>query len=272
MSTEHLPTSAGPAVQVRDLRVDLGGVPVLSGVDLTVEAGEWVAVIGPNGAGKSTLLRAVGGLLPVTDTVTLFGTPSAALRRRDRARTVATVAQSPAVPPGMAVLDYVLLGRTPHIPALGRESAADLAATWDVLAQLDLLDFARRELDTLSGGERQRVFLARALAQGATLLLLDEPTSALDIGHQQEVLELVDRLRREHGLTVLATMHDLSLAGEYADRLVLLAQGRVVAVGPPREVLTEELLTEHYRATVRVIQGEHGPVVVPVRRPRNRHR
>ncbi|WP_091445775.1 ABC transporter ATP-binding protein [Micromonospora yangpuensis] len=250
---------------MRRLRVELGGVPVLTGVDLTVAPGEWVTVIGPNGAGKSTLLRAVGGLLPAPDAIWLFGTPSARLRRRDRARVVATVPQSPVVPPGMAVLDYVLLGRTPYIPPLGRESAADLAVVHEVLRRLDLLGFERRELATLSGGERQRVFLARALAQGATLLLLDEPTSALDIGHQQEVLELVDQLRREHGLTVLATMHDLSVAGEYADRLVLLSAGQVAAVGPPREVLTEDLLGTHYRATVRVIQGEHGPLVVPVR-------
>lgn len=254
-----------PAVEVRDLRVRLDGAPILAGVDLTVAAGEWVTVIGPNGAGKSTLLRAVGGLLPAPGAISLFGTPSESLRRRERARVVATVAQSPVVPPGMAVLDYVLLGRTPYIPPLGRESAADLAAAYGVLDRLDLAGFHDRELATLSGGERQRVFLARALAQGATLLLLDEPTSALDIGHQQEVLELVDQLRRAHGLTVLATMHDLSVAGEYADRLVLLADGRVVASGAPREVLTERLLAEHYRASVRVVDGEHGPLVVPVR-------
>ncbi|MFB9234991.1 ABC transporter ATP-binding protein [Plantactinospora siamensis] len=255
-----------PAVRVDGLRVVLDGVPVLDGVDLTVGVGEWVTVIGPNGAGKSTLLRAVGGLLPATGACTLFGTPGAVLRRRARARLMAVVPQSPVVPPGMAVLDYVLLGRTPYIPALGRESAADVAVVHDVLDRLDLARFAVRPLATLSGGERQRVFLARALAQGATLLLLDEPTSALDIGHQQEVLELVDRLRRENGLTVLATMHDLSVAGEYADRLVLLADGRVVAEGPPPEVLTAELLARHYRARVRIVAGEHGPLVVPVRR------
>ncbi|SCL24245.1 iron complex transport system ATP-binding protein [Micromonospora nigra] len=254
-----------PAVEVRDLHVSLGGAPILAGVDLTVAAGEWVTVIGPNGAGKSTLLRAVGGLLPAPDAVSLFGTRLGALRRRDRARVVATVAQSPVVPAGMSVLDYVLLGRTPYIPALGRESAADLAAVHDVLDRLDLAGFQARELATLSGGERQRVFLARALAQGATLLLLDEPTSALDIGHQQEVLELVDQLRGAHGLTVVATMHDLSVAGEYADRMVLLADGRVVATGTPAQVLTEELLARHYRATVKVIPGEHGPLVVPTR-------
>ncbi|MGW4296396.1 ABC transporter ATP-binding protein [Micromonospora chersina] len=254
-----------PAVELRGLRVELGGTPILAGVDLAVAVGEWVTVIGPNGAGKSTLLRAVGGLLPAPGAVSLFGTPINSLRRRDRARVVATVAQSPVVPAGMSVFDYVLLGRTPYIPALGRESAADLAAVHEVLDRLDLGAFGRRELATLSGGERQRVFLARALAQGATLLLLDEPTSALDIGHQQEVLELVDQLRRQHELTVLATMHDLSIAGEYADRLVLLAEGRVAAAGPPQEVLTEPLLARHYRANVRVIPGDHGPLVVPVR-------
>jgi iron complex transport system ATP-binding protein len=258
---------SGPerAVRVSDLRVTLGGTGILHGVDLDIAAGEWVTVIGPNGAGKSTLLRAIGGLLPYDGAVRLFGTSSERLRRRDRARVVAMVMQSPIVPTGMVVLDYVLLGRTPYIPPLGRESAADLTAAYSVLTQLDLEGFAGRQLATLSGGERQRVFLARALAQGATLLLLDEPTSALDIGHQQEVLELVDQLRRDRGLTVVATMHDLSIAGEYADRLVMLADGRVAASGAPREVLTEELLARHYKARVRVIDGEHGPLVVPVR-------
>ncbi|AEB42326.1 ABC transporter ATP-binding protein [Micromonospora maris] len=254
-----------PAVEVRGLQVKLDGVPILAGIDLTVRSGEWVTVIGPNGAGKSTLLRAVGGLLPAPDAVRLFGTPLRDLRRRERARVVATVAQSPVVPPGMAVLDYVLLGRNPYIPPLGRESATDLAVVHELLDRLDLGGFHGRELATLSGGERQRVFLARALAQGATLLLLDEPTSALDIGHQQEVLELVDQLRRTEGLTVVATMHDLSIAGEYADRMVLLANGRIAATGTPDQVLTEDLLSHHYRAHVTVIPGPHGPLVLPTR-------
>ena len=253
------------AVEVRDLRVTLDGAASLAGVDLTVEAGEWVTIIGPNGAGKSTLLRAVGGLVPSTGSIVLFGAPVARLPRRQRARTVAAVMQSPVVPPGMAVFDYVLLGRTPYVAPLGRESAADLVAVREVLGRLDLDRFAGRLLGTLSGGERQRVFLARALVQGASLLLLDEPGTALDIGHQQEVLELVDQLRRESGLTVLATMHDLAIAGQYADRMVLLAGGAVVASGAPAEVLTEELLATHYRARVRVVHSEHGRLVVPVR-------
>jgi iron complex transport system ATP-binding protein len=253
------------ALEVANLRVSLGGVPILHGVDLTVAPGEWVTVIGPNGAGKSTLLRAVGGLVPFTGSVALFGIPADRIRRRDRARIVATVPQNPVVPPGMAVLDYVLLGRTPYLRPLARESRADIDAADEVLRRLDLVRFADRPLETLSGGERQRAFLARTLAQGAPLLLLDEPTSALDIGHQQEVLDLVDSLRADGALAVVATMHDLSIAGEYADRMVLLAEGRVAASGKPREVLTEATLSAHYGARVRVIDGEHGPLIVPVR-------
>jgi iron complex transport system ATP-binding protein len=263
-----------PAVELRSVGVTLDGVPILHGVDLRVATGEWTTVIGPNGAGKSTLLRAVAGLVGANGELRLFGRDAGRLRRRERARLVATVPQAPTVPPGMAVRDYVLLGRNPHIPPLGRESPADLAVADAVLERLDLTGFTGRTLVTLSGGERQRVFLARALAQEAPLLLLDEPTTALDIGHQQEVLELVDELRRAHGLTVLATMHDLSIAGGYADRLVLLAGGRVVADGPAGSVLTEDLLTRHYRARVRVLPGDAGPIVVPVRqhpRPAARH-
>jgi iron complex transport system ATP-binding protein len=252
-------------LRVEQVRVTLAGTEILHGIDLTVSAGEWVTVIGPNGAGKSTLLRAIGGSHPYSGAVTIDGVPTGELSRRRRAQLVATVAQQPVVPPGMLVLDYVLLGRTPYVPLLGRESAADVSIVERTLDQLGLTRFAGRALDTLSGGERQRVFLARVLAQGAPLLLLDEPTSALDIGHQQEVLDLVDSLRREHGLTVLATMHDLSIAGEYADRMVLLAGGTVVAGGKPAEVLTEEILALHYRARVRVLSGEFGPIVVPVR-------
>ncbi|HEU4346648.1 MAG TPA: ABC transporter ATP-binding protein [Actinoplanes sp.] len=252
-------------MQVRDLSVRLDGNPILDRVDVEVADREWVTVIGPNGAGKSTLLRAVGGLIPYTGEVRLGADRLARLKSRDRARRIAMVAQTPVVPPGMRVLDYVLLGRTPYIAPLGRESESDLSAVDEVLELLDLGQFAGRKLDTLSGGERQRAFLARALAQGAPILLLDEPTSALDIGHQQEVLELIDLLRTGRDLTVLATMHDLTTAGQYADRLVLLADGRVVAAGPPRDVLTVDLLAEHYHARVKIIDGDEGPLVVPTR-------
>ncbi len=265
------------AIRATDVRVSLGGAPILHGVDLDVAAGEWVTIIGPNGAGKSTLLRVIGGVLQSQGEIRVHGTPVRHMGRRELARLVATVPQNPVVPPGMGVLDYVLLGRTPYIRPLGRESMSDLEVAHHVLERLDLTAFAQRPLTTLSGGERQRVFLARALAQitrrtgsptttHGGVLLLDEPTSSLDIGHQQEVLDLVDELRTaDRELTVLATMHDLSVAGSYADRLVLLARGRVVACGTPAQVLTEETLSRHYGARVRVIDTGTGPLVVPVR-------
>jgi iron complex transport system ATP-binding protein len=253
------------ALSIRDVAVTIDRSEILHGVSIEVAIGGWLTIVGPNGSGKSTLLRAVGGLVGCTGEIDLFGTPIRDRSRRERARLVATVVQDPIVPPAMAVLDYVLLGRTPYIAPLGRESRADIEAVEGVLDRLDLHAFAGRRLDSMSGGERQRVYLARALAQGARLLLLDEPTSALDIGHQQDVLELVDALRHYGDLTVVATMHDLSIAGEYADRMVMLAGGSVVASGTPSEVLTESLLAQHYKANVQVIPGTNGPLVVPVR-------
>jgi iron complex transport system ATP-binding protein len=255
------------AVAVANLSVDLGGSRVLEGVSVSAEAGEWVALIGPNGAGKTTLLRAVAGLVRSEGSVELGGEPAAAFGRRELAKRVALVPQLPLAPPEMSVADYVLLGRTPHVGYFASEGRADLEAADRTLARLDLLHLAERRLGTLSGGERQRAVLARALAQEPRVLLLDEPTSTLDIGRQQQVLELVDGLRREGGLTVLSAMHDLTLAGQYADRLVLLDRGRVVASGHARDVLTRELIEEVYGAAVTVI--ENGVLIVaPTRRRR----
>lgn len=255
-------------MSARGIGYAIGGADLLSDVNVDVAVGEWLTIIGPNGAGKSTLLRALAGLLACRGTVTVDGGPIHQLPRRDRARRLALVPQNPVVPAGMSVLDYTLLGRNPYIPPLGRESRADLAAVHTVLGRLDLTGMADRELSTLSGGERQRVYLARALAQGARLLLLDEPTAALDIGHQQDVLELIDQLRTDEStaLSVITTMHELTVAGQYADRILLLADGRQVAVGTPAEVLTEELVSHHYRARIRIVDGVRGPLVVPDRR------
>jgi len=254
------------ALALRDLSVELGGSQILHSVSGSVDAGEWVTVIGPNGAGKSTLLRAVAGLITSQGAVEIRGDERAALGRRELSRRVALVPQLPELPPSMTVAEYVLLGRTPHLGYFGREGGRDLEIADAALVRLDLVEFASRRLGTLSGGERQRAVLARALAQQAPILLLDEPTNALDVGRGQQALELVDALRREAGLTVLAAMHDLTLAGQYADRLLLLDCGRIVAAGGAPEVLTDELISCHYGASVRVLQDEDGRVVVvPVR-------
>jgi iron complex transport system ATP-binding protein len=248
------------------LSVSLGGTEVLHGVSAAVEPGEWVTVIGPNGAGKTTLLRAIASLVPFSGSIELIGEDLRTLSHRERARRVALVAQIPTMPSEMTVREYVLLGRTPYIGYLATERRSDHDATHAAIDRLDLGTFAHRRLSSLSGGERQRTVLARALAQNAPLLVLDEPTSALDVGRQQQALEIVDELRATEGLTVLSAMHDLTLAGQYADRLLLLDRGRLVAEGSAREVLTRALIAQHYRAEVRVVgDPESGLVVVPVR-------
>ena len=255
--------SALTAVDVRVV-LDGGAVPV-DGVSLRVGSGGWLGVIGPNGAGKSTLLKAIAGLLPYQGTVTLDPAP-AGRTRRDLARVLAYVAQQPIMPPDVSVREYVLLGRTPYLGYLGNPGRGDREIADGVLERLELTDLARRRLGTLSGGERQRTALARALAQQPRVLLLDEPTSALDLGHQQQVLELVDRLRLDDGLTVVSTLHDLTAAAQYAERLVLLDRGRVVAAGTPGEVLSVSRIREVYRALVSVTTDTSGrPVPTPVR-------
>ena len=253
-------------ITCRGVTAGYNGTPVLTHIDLEVAAGEWVALIGPNGAGKTTLLRVVAGIHPARGETLLGGVDVRSLTKRERAARVAVVPQSPVVPGGMSVLDYVLLGRNPHIPYWGSESTHDIAVVTESLAQLDLDGFAGRLMRTLSGGERQRAVLARALSQEPAVLLLDEPTAALDLGHRQQVLEHVDGLRTSRGMTILSAVHDLTLAAQYADRLVLVDKGVIVADGSPTEVLTVERLTRHYGAAVSIMTDPQGnPVVAPRR-------
>jgi iron complex transport system ATP-binding protein len=251
-------------IALRDLWVRFGPVAAVRELTLRIEDGEWISLIGPNGAGKTSALRAVAGLVDYEGGIELDGRDARRLGRRERARLVAFVPQKPETPPELTVAEYVLLGRTPHISYLGSESRSDRAAAARALRRLDLADFAERRLGSLSGGELQRAVLARALAQEARILLLDEPTTSLDLGRQQLVLELVDLLRRD-GLTVVSTLHDLTLAGQYAGRLFLLDRGSVVAEGEPAEVLSAANLAAHYGASVRVLEEDGAVFVVPTR-------
>jgi iron complex transport system ATP-binding protein len=257
------------ALELCGVSVALGGRTVVDDVSLSVAGGQWAALVGANGSGKTTTLRAVAGFVRHGGRVLVSGVDSAGLRRRERARLIAVVPQIPTTPPDMIVRDYVLLGRTPYTGYFGGESRGDRAATERAISRLDLEAFASRPLGWLSGGERQRVVLARALAQEVGILLLDEPTSALDLARQQRVLELVDGLRREDGLAVLAAMHDLTAVSLYADEVHLLGGGRLVASGDAREVLRADVLTEHYGAAIRVLEDDGELVVVPAR-PRAR--
>lgn len=245
-------------MDARSISVRFGAAQILDDVDLAVDAGEWLAVIGPNGAGKSTLLKAAGGLVEYSGRVT---TPWAA---SERARHLALVPQRPLIPSEMTVAGYVLLGRTAHLGWFAREGATDHAAVASALERLDLSHLAGRRMGGLSGGETQRVVLARALTQEAELLLLDEPTSALDLGHEHQVLELVDDLRRTDRLGVVSVMHDLTTAGRYADRLLLLKRGRVAAEGTPGEVLVPELLSRVYGTELEVVDIGGDRLVMPM--------
>jgi iron complex transport system ATP-binding protein len=247
------------------LSVAYGEVTVVDEVSMDAASGSWLGLIGPNGAGKTTLLRAMTGLVPHQGTVTAGGEEVRALSRRGLARLIAYVPQRPSIPQGLAVADYVLLGRTPHISYLGYEGRHDLDVVADVMRRLEIGRLAGRGLGTLSGGEVQRVIVARAMAQEAPIMLLDEPTNALDVGHQQEVLELVDDLRRERKLTIVTAMHDLSLAGQFAEELVLMDRGRVIVAGSASDVLTEDAIRRHYGASVRVLRDGARIAVVPQR-------
>jgi iron complex transport system ATP-binding protein len=251
-------------IELRDLGVRFDGHMAVREASFAAESGEWLVLIGPNGAGKTSVLRAVCGLLPFEGEILLDGHDVRRLGRRELARVVAFVPQHPATPEELTVAEYVLLGRTPHIGYFAVEGAGDRRAAAAALERLELDAFAGRQLGSLSGGELQRVVLARALAQEAKILLLDEPTTALDLGRQQQVLELIDSLRRD-GLTVVSTMHDLTLAGQYAERLLMLDGGEVVAEGPPDQVLSAENLSSHYDARVRIVNDEDGIFVLPLR-------
>ncbi|MBV8479547.1 MAG: ABC transporter ATP-binding protein [Actinobacteria bacterium] len=251
-------------IDASGVSVELGGTDVLRDVSFSVRRGEWVSLIGPNGAGKTTALRALCGLVPYRGEIAIDGHDARELGRRALARRTALVPQLPERPPELTVAEYVLLGRTPHLGYFAAEGPADRDAAARAIERLELERFVQRLLGSLSGGELQRAVLARAIAQQAPILLLDEPTSALDLGRQQQALDLVDSLRTD-GLTILSAMHDLTLAGQYADRLVLLDEGAVVVDGPPRDVLTRENLAAYYHASVRVVEADGEVYVVPRR-------
>lgn len=253
------------AVAASGLSVSYDGRLVVEDFHLTVDPGSWLTLIGPNGAGKTTVLRAIAGLVAFEGDVHIGSLDVRQASRREIARAVAYVPQRPLMPVGTSVDDYVLMGRNPYIGYFSTETRADVTAVNDVLDRLALGDFRKRDVSSLSGGEAQRVVLARALAQEAPVLLLDEPTSELDVGHQQQVLELVDQLRADPGLTVLSTMHDLTLAGQYSQEFVLIDHGLAVARGSAHDVLRADLIQRHYGASVEVVVNASGLIVIPTR-------
>jgi iron complex transport system ATP-binding protein len=253
-------------LEIDSLTVGYGDHEVLKDVSVFIPPGEILAIVGPNGVGKSTLIRALSGLnLIRSGKVLVNGQDIARLTAQQRARTMAVVPQARELPAAFTVYQTVLLGRTPYLSWLGKASMRDHALVSLSLEQTDLANMAERRIGELSGGEQQRVLLARALAQDTPILLLDEPTTHLDLQHQSNLLNLVRLLNQEKDISVLMVLHDLSLAGLYADRVALLANGGVFALGTPVEVLTAQNLTQAYRVPVDVIpHPEYGtPLVLP---------
>ena len=235
-------------VELHDLSVRAGSTTLISDVSLNVEAGTWCTVIGPNGAGKTTLVETVAGLRrPSKGSVSISGEPVGSMSERERAKRIALVPQHPTVPAGMSVRDYVALGRTAYHGLLRAPNALDRKTVDTVLARMTLDEFSHRDVFTLS------------------VMVLDEPITGLDLRHQMTILELLQKEVHECGLTVLATLHDLTLAGQFADRLVLLDHGRVVLDGPSGDVVRSEELEACYGMRLRVVDVDGADVVIPVR-------
>ncbi len=236
---------------------------VLDGLDLGLQQGTITAIVGPNGSGKSTVIRAMARLLPARSGVVLLdGQDIRSFGSRDIARLVSVLPQSPSSPPGLTVRELVELGRFPHTGLFGRLGAEGTLAVESALTLTGLTDFAERPVDELSGGERQRAWIALALAQGAGTLLLDEPTTFLDIRHQFEVLDLVASLCASGDMTVVMVLHDLLHAANYADRVVVVDSGRIVADGPPAAVLTVELMRTVFGVAAKIFTDpESGRVI-----------
>ncbi|MFD1536449.1 MULTISPECIES: ABC transporter ATP-binding protein [Nonomuraea] len=254
-------------LQAVDVKLGYGDRTIVDGLDLGIEAGTVTTIIGPNGCGKSTLLRALGRLLrPQGGEVLLDGKRIDRIPTREVAKILGVLPQAPTAPEGLTVADLVARGRHPHQTWYRQWSSDDEAAVGEALAMTGLADLAERPLDELSGGQRQRAWISMALAQGTDLLLLDEPTTFLDLAHQVEVLELVRQLHREASRTIVMVLHDLNLAARYADRLVAMRDGRVVAAGDPHEVLTEELMREVFELDAKIITDPVAgtPLVIPI--------
>lgn len=262
------PTHRAPSLEARDLRAGYAGRVVVDGLDLAVPRRAVTVVVGANACGKSTLLKTLArALRPLGGTVLLDGSDVAGVPSRAFARSVGMLPQDPVAPDGLSVADLVGRGRHPHHGWLHRWTSHDDDVVAQALAATGTTELADRHVDELSGGQRQRVWIAMALAQDPDVLLLDEPTTFLDLTHQLEVLDLLADLNRDRGTTIVMVLHDLNLAARYADHLVVMAEGAVLAEGTPAEVITAQVLRDAFRLEAVVVPDPvtGGPMIVPGR-------
>ncbi len=254
----------GILLAAENVAVDLGGRSVVEGASFVLRTGECVILVGPNGAGKTTLVRALAGLVPSRGTILLGGEPMSRLDARRRARAVAYLPQGHVFHWPMPAAEIVALGRHPHADPFAPRSDKDRAAIARALEATGTRDFAARSVASLSGGERARVALARALATEAAVLLADEPTAALDPRHQLVVMGLLRKVARAGG-GVLAIVHDLALAARFADRVLVMERGRIVADAPPDDALAPSLIADVFGVEATTVATPEGPVPMPWR-------
>jgi iron complex transport system ATP-binding protein len=236
-------------LEMRDVTLGYDHHPVLQDISLKASPGEMVGLIGPNGSGKSTIIKALSRvMLSQSGKITVNGRDIMTIPRQELACQVGVVPQMPLLPSTFTAFEIVLMGRNPHLGLLQSESPRDMAMAWQAMEKTGTENLANRHVNELSGGEIQCVLIARVLVQETGAILLDEPTANLDIGRQVEILDLMKRLCTENKLTVMAAIHDLNLAAQYCDRLILIHEGRIHAVGTPGEVITAENMRQVYGA------------------------
>jgi len=262
---------ADPVLEVERLGVRVGDTPILSEVSLSVDTGRFLAIIGPNGAGKSTLIRCLDGLLdPDEGSIRIHGRPLGRYSRRELARAISYVPQSDVGSSQFEVATFVEMGRYPHVGPWAALRTADFDAVREAFAKTDTSHLAERSMSSLSGGERQRVLIAAALAQGGSMLLLDEPTTFLDYRHQVQVVDLLERLHRDQGMTIVAATHDLNRMVAVADEVLALRDGGVVFRGPAEDAFDTDTLESIYDTRFELVTTDHEPLplVVPARNGR----
>lgn len=255
------------AIHVKNLNYYYGDFPALKNLTFSVTKGDFFIIIGPNGSGKTTLMKIIAGILKIQKgRLEILDCPIESYARKTLAQTIAFVPQLTQLDFPFSVKEVVLMGRSPYLGMLGLEQEKDLIIAKQALTFTDVGHLAHRKLDQLSGGEQQRVFIAKAICQEPEIILLDEPTSSLDLAHQIRLMDLMEKLKNEKGITVVMVSHDVNLAAMYGDRLLLLNKGEIVELGNPNEVLTFQTLEQVYGCTLLVDENPLGksPRVTPV--------
>lgn len=250
-------------LKIKDVEFGYTSRPVLKNICLELAPTEMLGVVGPNGAGKSTIIRCLNNILtPQKGTILLDEEEMKKMRRLALAKKIGYVPQSTAQVFSATVFDTVLMGRRPHLS--WQSGKKDEKIVLDTLEMLNIIEIAMSDINELSGGQQQKVFIARALAQEPEVLLLDEPTSNLDIRHQLEVMNIIQNLVHEKGITVVMAIHDLNLASRYAEKIIMMHSGKVFSAGIPTAVFTPENIEQVYRVKVKVNSDSEMPYILPL--------